>query len=288
VSHEFLSFVFALPSLRDGQDFFEGESSSLICLETLFNQQVGVERASAAALAIHHYFARPVTGLDRELGEVTAWPYTGLLSRRPAMSVLRLIEKELAAIPDARHIRVSELPDAVVGALASLERYYNRHSAFFAPLRKIELSPEMVRGLTAERFREITGMNFPAANLVQQLASTATLLELKRAATTPTRDNLLALDRIGEETADTLLIYAFQVPALIVDDYLKRILYRHFFLDTPRPTRPTVSKLMKGHVQSYDEAHRLHARMNELGVLFCYSEKPDCARCPLRDFPHRT
>ena len=71
---EFLSFLFALPSLREGQDFFEGESSSLICLEALLNQQVGVERASAAALAVHYHFARPVAGLDRVLSEATAWP----------------------------------------------------------------------------------------------------------------------------------------------------------------------------------------------------------------------
>lgn len=280
--------MFALPSLREGQDFFEGESSSLICLEALLNQQVGVERASAAALAVHHHFARPVAGLDRELGEATAWPYTGLPLRRPARSVQRLIEQELVAFPDAHRVRVSDLPDAVVGALASLERYYNRHNAFFAPLRKVEMSPEMVRGLTAERFREITGMNFPAVNLVQQLASTATLLEMKRAALSPTRDALRALDRIGEETADTLLLYAFRQPALIVDDYLKRVLYRHFFLDTPRPTQRVVAKLLSALVQTHDEAHRLHARMNEVGVLFCYAEKPDCARCPLRDFSYRT
>jgi endonuclease III len=202
--------------------------------------------------------------------------------------VQRLIEQELAALPDACRVRVSDLPDAVVGALASLERYYNRRNAFFAPLRKVELSPEMVRELTAERFREITGMNFPAANLVQQLASTASLLEMKRAALSPTRAALRALDRIGEETADTLLVYAFQQPALIVDDYLKRVLYRHFFLDTAKPTRRAVVKLLNGLVQTHGEAHRLHARMNEVGVLFCYAENPDCTRCPLRGFSHRT
>ncbi len=280
--------MLALPSLREGQDFFEGESSSLICLEVLLNQQVGVERATAAALAVHHHYARPVTGLDRELGEATAWPYAEVPLRRPARSVQRLIEQALAAFPDARRVRISELPDAVVGALASLERYYNRRNAFFAPLRRVEVSPEAVRGLTAERFREITGMNFPAANLVKQLASAATLLEMKRAALPRTRADLQALDRIGEETADTLLVYAFQQPALIVDDYLKRVLYRHFFLDTPRPTRRAVAKLLSGLVQTHNEAHQLHARMNEVGVLFCYAENPDCARCPLRGFSHRT
>lgn len=241
-----------------------------------------------AALAVHHHFARPVADLERELAEATAWPYTGVSLRRPARSVQRLIDRELAAFPDARRVHVRDLPDAVVGALASLERYYNRRKAFFAPLRKVELSPETVRGLTAEDFREITGMNFPAANLVKQLASAAFLLESKRAALPPTRAALRALDRIGEETADTLLVYVFRQTALIVDDYLKRVLYRHFFLDTAKPTRWAVAKLLDDLVKTHDEAHRLHARMNEVGVLFCNAEKPDCARCPLREFSHRT
>jgi hypothetical protein len=189
--------VLALPSLREGQDFFEGESSSLICLEVLLNQQVGVERATAAALAIHHHYARPVAGLDRELGEATAWPYAEVPLRRPARSVQRLIEQGWQhSLTPAAFASVScrmpwsaPLPawnDTTTVAMPSLH---------FAPLRRVALSPEMARGLTAERFREITGMNFPAANLIKQLASAATLLEMKRVALPPTRADLQRGDR---------------------------------------------------------------------------------------------
>lgn len=41
---------------------------------------------------------------------------------------------------------------------------------------------------------------------------------------TPTRDELLSIWGIGEETADSMLLYAFKVPTFVVDAYTRRIL----------------------------------------------------------------
>lgn len=40
----------------------------------------------------------------------------------------------------------------------------------------------------------------------------------------PTREELLALKGIGEETADSILLYGFSIPSFVVDAYTKRIL----------------------------------------------------------------
>ncbi|MDI3474011.1 MAG: endonuclease related protein [Candidatus Woesearchaeota archaeon] len=40
----------------------------------------------------------------------------------------------------------------------------------------------------------------------------------------PTREELLALKGIGEETADSILLYGFKIPSFVVDAYTKRIL----------------------------------------------------------------
>lgn len=40
---------------------------------------------------------------------------------------------------------------------------------------------------------------------------------------TPTREELLAIWGIGEETADSILLYAYQVPKFVVDSYTKRV-----------------------------------------------------------------
>jgi endonuclease-3 related protein len=41
------------------------------------------------------------------------------------------------------------------------------------------------------------------------------------------REQLLALPGVGPETADAILLYALGVPAMVVDEYLRRIVIRH-------------------------------------------------------------
>src|SRR5262245_1635809 len=82
---EFLNYLLAMVPVRDGVDFFAGESASLLCLELLLNQRVGVERASAAALALHYHYGKPIPGLDVAVSEATAWPYRNCALRRPAI-----------------------------------------------------------------------------------------------------------------------------------------------------------------------------------------------------------
>lgn len=41
------------------------------------------------------------------------------------------------------------------------------------------------------------------------------------------REELLALPGVGEETADAILLYALGAPAMVVDEYLRRVTVRH-------------------------------------------------------------
>jgi len=48
----------------------------------------------------------------------------------------------------------------------------------------------------------------------------------------PTREDLLKLNGIGPETADSILLYAYKVPSFVVDTYTKRILMGLELIDT--------------------------------------------------------
>lgn len=283
----FLNHLLAIEPLREGADFFAGESGSLLCLDLLLNQRVGVEKATAAALAVHYHFGRPRFEAEAVISDATNWPYLGTALRTPAVLLRSLIERHLAGSRGPDVVLLSELPACVVGALASLERYYNRGNPFFEPLRKIEILPEIIQAITPACFRQVTGLNFPVENLSKQLASVATLLEMKRSGRVPARADLLALDRVGEETADTLLVYLFQQRALIADDYLRRVLYRHFVTEKEVASRRAIETAVGSRVQTADEAHRLHARVNEAGERYCFARDPNCEACPFREFTHR-
>ena len=242
-----------------------------MCLEMLLNQRVGVERATSAALAIHYHFGKPIQRLEGNVSQVTNWPYNERRLRSPAKHLHHLISRHLANFQDSDKARVSELPDSVVGALASLERYYNRSNTFFDPLRRVELDPKIIRNITLDQFLKITELNFPQENLRKQLASATSILEMKRASLKPSRTDLKALERVGDEAADTLLVYLFKERALIVDEYLRRILYRHFFIERPNSSRRTIERAIGSLIKTNEDAHRLHARFNEASVLLTCS-----------------
>ncbi len=42
------------------------------------------------------------------------------------------------------------------------------------------------------------------------------------------RESLLTVNGIGQETADSILLYCFDQPIFVIDSYTKRISYRHF------------------------------------------------------------
>jgi len=281
---EFMFNLLALEPCRPGDDFYQNESLSLVCLETLFNQRVGIERASAAALAVHDYFYRPFKEEYFTIDEYTAWPYDGLKLTPAAKSLFKMVNQHMASLNPHRPI-IANSPSSIIGALASLERYYHRGKERFGKLRSIELEKEQIESLVPDDIFRISRLHLPEKNLKSQLRSAQALYSMQSAtsSTEQIRKELIKLERIGEETADTLLVYFFKKPAIIVDEFLRRILHRHEFLDNQRLSRKAMVELLSPFIMSYDHAHRLHARINEIAGLWCHAKEPECATCPLGD-----
>src|SRR5271165_1194292 len=135
------------------------------------------------------------------------------------------------------------------------------------------------------------------------------------------RRELLQLNGIGPETADSILLYAGNHPVFVVDAYTRRILERHKILPEKadygdirdlfeqalapiaqaQQEQPVDSSLplasgIRGAahspsamsttertaiVQVYNEMHGL---IVGVGKLYCKKSKPECEACPLRPF----
>jgi endonuclease-3 related protein len=94
------------------------------------------------------------------------------------------------------------------------------------------------------------------------------------------RNNLLAVDGIGKETADAIMLYALQKPVFVIDAYTKRILHRHDILNHDLPyeaCQRLFHKSMRNDVQLFNEYHALLVR---LAKDFCRTT-PRCIGCPL-------
>ncbi len=138
------------------------------------------------------------------------------------------------------------------------------------------------------------------------------------------RDELLALNGVGPETADSILLYAGNHAVFVVDAYSRRILDRHGILPLTAPYEemrnlferalagvavqrvpPSLAQTKSGEVLdnvARGAAHRpsrmsvskrsslaqtfneMHALMVGVGKNHCFKKKPNCEGCPLRCF----
>ena len=94
------------------------------------------------------------------------------------------------------------------------------------------------------------------------------------------REEFLRLKGIGEETADSILLYAAEKPVFVVDAYTKRILERMGVVNE-KTELSGIKKMIEEEItpdlKTYKE---LRALFVELGKKFCKT-KPQCDNCPL-------
>lgn len=135
------------------------------------------------------------------------------------------------------------------------------------------------------------------------------------------REELLSLNGVGPETADSILLYAGNHPVFVVDAYTRRILERHKILpaksdyeeirdlfekslepvvdedrerlprERPRlesgfrganhPPSPMSTAKRTALVQVYNEMHGL---IVGVGKTYCRKSQPACDKCPLRKY----
>jgi endonuclease-3 related protein len=99
------------------------------------------------------------------------------------------------------------------------------------------------------------------------------------------RGELLGISGIGEETADSILLYAGDQPIFVVDAYTRRVLERHELIAAGTPYAG-IQRLFT--TQLPTEAalfNEYHALLVAVGKTYCRTT-PRCEGCPLRyDLP---
>ncbi|MCK4417934.1 MAG: endonuclease III domain-containing protein, partial [Candidatus Latescibacteria bacterium] len=82
------------------------------------------------------------------------------------------------------------------------------------------------------------------------------------------------------ETADSILLYAFQKPIFVVDAYTRRIFSRHKFISEKASYSEIQQFFMTNLPQDVGLFNEFHALIVHLGKDFC-QRKPRCEQCPL-------
>ena len=97
------------------------------------------------------------------------------------------------------------------------------------------------------------------------------------------REELLGLHGVGPETADSMLLYAGNLPSFVIDAYTMRVLSRLGIIDADeRPSyeavRALFHKALPTDVQLFNEYHALFVAH---GKDVCKSRNPLCGECVL-------
>jgi endonuclease-3 related protein len=111
------------------------------------------------------------------------------------------------------------------------------------------------------------------------------LANLESISTPQLREELLAVNGIGRETADSILLYALDREIFVVDAYTARMAVRHRLI-APEADYEQIRDLFQSNLppdrQLFNEYHALLVR---LGKEFC-RPTPRCTACPLEKLPH--
>jgi endonuclease-3 related protein len=148
------------------------------------------------------------------------------------------------------------------------------------------------------------------------------LARMFREPTVKLREELLALNGVGPETADSILLYAGNHSVFVVDAYTRRILERHELVSArasyeeirelcerglssvagtwkqaavgrksasdgaiPRGSSHSPSRMSTAKRDDTAQVfNEMHGLFVGVGKSFCKKSQPDCEQCPLREF----
>jgi len=171
------------------------------------------------------------------------------------------VERAIANLKAARVLdakRMFALPEAELAQLIRPAGYFN---------------------IKARRLRSFLRM------LVEEFDGS--LAQLFDGKTATVRARLLAVNGIGPETADSLLLYAGGHRSFVVDAYTKRIFSRHHWCsadaDYDEVKMLCESALDEKPVsERFDYWQDYHAQLVMVGKHYCRKREPRCEDCPLR------
>jgi endonuclease-3 related protein len=244
-------------------------------------------------------------------------------TKKPEAKV-RAMYRKLARAWGRQHWWPAETPfEVIVGAILTQNTSWTNVERALTSLRAADkLSVEGIRELPLRRLQRLIRSSGYFRQKAQRLKNFVAFLDaryagsLERMFAAPTdqlRAELLALNGIGPETADSILLYAGNHAIFVVDAYTRRILERQEAIpagakydeirslierapqrepassplfdspqEQPRPEAHPPSAMSTAQrsplVQVYNEMHGLFV---QVGKHYCRKSEPKCEVCPL-------
>jgi endonuclease-3 related protein len=96
------------------------------------------------------------------------------------------------------------------------------------------------------------------------------------------RQKLLKIKGLGEETVDSILLYACDKPIFVVDAYTKRVFSRYGLIEEKANYKDIQAFFMENLPLNIELYNDFHAQIVHLGKNICKT-LPQCNICPIRE-----
>ncbi|MCU7915543.1 MAG: endonuclease III domain-containing protein [Candidatus Thiodiazotropha sp. (ex Gloverina cf. vestifex)] len=219
------------------------------------------------------------------MGQESAWKQASpVISGR---EVLEAIYRQLFDHYGPQHWWPTQTPfEVMVGAVLTQNTAWNHVERAIENLRRADLlDPAAISAVKqpvlVEYLRPAGYFNVKAKRLQALSQFLLNRPGLEKLETAELRQQLLSIHGIGQETADDILLYAFQRPVFVIDAYTRRLLGRLGVMDEKASYEVLSSgfeKALRSDTQLFNEYHALivvHAK-------HVCRKKPSCETCCLR------
>jgi endonuclease-3 related protein len=208
--------------------------------------------------------------------------------------LLKEIYRRLLAVYGPQHWWPGETPfEVIVGAiLTQSAAWTNVEKAILKIKNAAVMSPAAMQLLSQTELAELVHScgyyNMKAKKLLAfvewlSLRYNGDLDRLFGRELSPLRQELLEVHGIGEETADSILLYAGNKPIFVIDAYTRRIVDR-LDMAVKGPRYADYQDLfMRNLTSDVVVFNEYHALLVALGKYCCLKTSPRCALCCLKD-----
>lgn len=227
-----------------------------------------------------------------------ARPEAGTARKPPHCRDLRRAYQLMLARFGHQHWWPGETPfEVCVGAILTQNTSWTNVERAIANLKTARvLEPQALFALDGPRLAELIRpagyFNIKARRLRCFLRALVTefggdLKRLLAGETAAVRARLLAINGIGPETADSMLLYAGNHHRFVIDAYTKRVFQRHGW-GRAGAEYEELQRLCEGALDEKPQSERLdywqdfHAQLVMVGKHFCRPRQALCQDCPLK------
>lgn len=292
-----INFILKLPPINEGIEWFSSENWFDVIAEIVLVRQTPIEVVTSAVVALKLLLfedSMPEQLLSSKVTEKTKWPYADCQIRRSGKSVLNALNSYIENLgKKPQEIRFRDLSPSAFGNIVSLERYHNRRNRFFDVIHFLSPTEEQWNKakelIDSGKFKQSISPGFMGFDNKMRVLKALMDLHFNYSKSqnkdaTELKKSMLEIKGVGNETADTILLYGYDIPLIIIDNYLRTVAMRHSWIENRRiPHKEFSSRLNAlGLFNSSHNCKVFHARIDDIAKGWCNSKSSKCEGCPLR------